>query len=208
MPNDLETPCTAFQGTRLLLSGPLRDVAIAVKAASESGALESILVFDDTTGRVVDLDVRGTNAAVLERLSQSPASESGRAPPEGPSGPRGRGRPKLGVVGREVTLLPRHWEWLEAQPGGASVTLRKLVEAARRTGGAAHAMRLAQERAYRFMSAMAGDMPGFEEATRALFAGDRARFHRHAAAWPEDVRAYAVRLAFGEAAAAESDDGR
>jgi hypothetical protein len=207
MPRDINDPCTAFQDSRILLSGPLGEVAIAVKAASESGALETILVFDDTTGRVVDLDVRGTNAEVLVRLSQSFAGGTRHAPPAGPSEPRGRGRPRLGVVGREVTLLPRHWEWLEAQPGGASVTLRKLVEAARRAGGAAHELRLTRERAYRFMSAMAGDMAGFEEATRALFAGDQTRFQQHAADWPEDVRAYASRLAFGGGAtAAEAGD--
>jgi hypothetical protein len=100
------------------------------------------------------------------------------------------------VIGREVTLLPRQWEWLETQPGGASVTLRKLVEEARRTGGAMHRTRAAQERAYHFMSAMAGDRPGFEEATRALFANDRLRFGQQMSSWPEDVRTYATRLAF------------
>lgn len=106
---------------------------------------------------------------------------------------RGRGRPKLGVVAREVTLLPRHWEWLAAQPGGASVALRKLVEEARRSqSGRA---RQAQERAYHFMNAMAGDLPGFEEATRALFAGDREGFAERIAGWPTDVREHAAWLA-------------
>jgi hypothetical protein len=209
MTNDIDTPCTAFRGTRLLLSGSLGEVASSVKATLESGALETILVFNDATGRVVDLDTRGTEAEVLERLSRPETTRDGSAsPPGNASERRGRGRPRLGVVGREVTLLPRHWEWLEAQPGGASVTLRKLVEAARRSGGAAQQRRAAQERAYHFMSAMAGDMGGFEEAARALFANDRAGFQEHAAAWPKDVRTFAMRLAFGGAAAAEPDDGR
>jgi len=104
----------------------------------------------------------------------------------------------LGVIAREVTLLPRHWAWLASQPGGASVALRKLVEEARRANVDKDRIRQAHERAYRFMSAVAGDMPGFEEASRALFADDRARFAEHAAEWPDDVREYANRLAFGE----------
>jgi len=212
---NLSKPCTAFDGGRLLSHGPLIEVALAVKNASEGDAAGPILVFDDASGQVVDLDLRGTKADVIARLSRpssadtgSSQSRRGSAPSDQPAtGPRGRGRPKLGVVGREVTLLPRHWEWLAAQPGGASVALRKLVDEARRTGGARQKLRAAQETAYGFMSAMAGDLPGFEEATRALFANDRDRFERHVAGWPEDVRAYATRLAFaGEAGASPSEE--
>ncbi len=186
MHDDLSQPCTAFEGTRLLLSGPRTEVALAVKAALERGATEPVLAFDDATGRVVDFDLRGSDAEAIERLSSiSPPAEA-----------RGRGRPKLGVIGREVTLLPRHWDWLATQPGGASVALRKLVDEARRTGGALRRTRAAQERAYHFMSAMAGDLAGFEEATRALFAADRLRFEQQVSTWPQDVRAYATRLAF------------
>jgi hypothetical protein len=114
-----------------------------------------------------------------------------------PSAPRGPGRPKLGVVAREVTLLPRHWEWLNAQRGGASVALRKVVDEARRASGDRDRERAARDAAYRFMSAMAGDRRGFEEASRALFAGDRPRFEQHTVAWPEDIRTYAIGKAFG-----------
>ena len=117
-------------------------------------------------------------------------------------GPRGPGRPRLGVVAREVTLLPRHWEWLGTQPGGASAALRRLVESARRDGAGKDRVRAAQESAYRFMLAVAGNEPGFEEATRALFAGHAARFGECLAAWPPDVRAHALRVsaaAFGAA---------
>jgi hypothetical protein len=127
-------------------------------------------------------------------MSGRPATESDAAEP------RGRGRPKLGVIGREVTLLPRQWEWLATQPGGASVVLRKLVDEAKRNNGGVHKRRAAQEAAYHFMSAMAGDMPGFEEATRALFANDRPRFEQQVSMWPEHVRAYAQRLGFGDCA--------
>jgi hypothetical protein len=105
------------------------------------------------------------------------------------------GRPKLGVVGREVTLLPRHWEWLATQPGGASVTLRRLVEEARRAGGDEERKRQARDAAYRFMFAVAGNEPGFEEASRALFAGDQSRFEEETERWPADVREHARTLA-------------
>jgi len=109
------------------------------------------------------------------------------------------------VVGREVTLLPRHWEWLNAQPGSASVTLRKLIDQARRANGSADRVRRAQEAAFRFMSAIAGNERGFEEASRALFAGDRIRFGEQTASWPADVKEYAHTLAedaFGESGTA------
>ncbi len=182
----LSAACTAFDNHRLLSAGPLIEVALAVKDAATLGASGPILVFGDADGRVVDLDLRGTKADLVDRLSR--ATPSGMAPPQSrspasldagnaPATPaRGRGRPALGVVAREVTLLPRHWDWLAQQPGGASVALRKLVEAARRSGAPAQQVRAAQDRAYHFMSAMAGDMPGFEEATRALFADERAEF--------------------------------
>ncbi|HTM70342.1 MAG TPA: DUF2239 family protein, partial [Luteimonas sp.] len=109
--------------------------------------------------------------------------------------PRGRGRPKLGVVAREVTLLPRHWTWLNAQPGGASVALRKLVEAARRGNGDGDRRRAGQEAVYRFMHAIAGDQPGFEAAARALFAGDLGKLEDAIADWPHDIREHATMLA-------------
>lgn len=179
--------CTAFAGTRAIASGPLIDVALQLRA---EGRFDGVLVFDDDTGVAVDLDLRGSAEDVAARLvarQAAPLDEPVRA---------GRGRPKLGVVAREVTLLPRHWEWLAAQPGGASVTLRRLVEQARRSeGGDAPSRRRGQEAAYRFMTAMAGDLPGYEEACRALFAGDDRRFAQQIERWPDDVRAHASRLA-------------
>ena len=151
------------------------------------------LVFDDATGRAIDIDTRGTVEEIVTRLTPTPL------PDEKTSERRGRGRPKLGVVAREVTLLPRHWDWLASQAGGASVALRKLVDEARRVRGDRDRIRTAQEAAYHFMSAMAGNLPGFEEAARALFSCDRPRFVDLIAAWPEDLRDHAVKLAFGEA---------
>ncbi|GLQ89644.1 DUF2239 family protein [Dyella flagellata] len=188
---------TSFQGDRRLASGPLHVVALAVKLAAERANAKPILIFDDGTGRSIDVDMRGSDEEVLARYFPVAAVEEDK-PDAGPDAPRGRGRPKLGVIAREVTLLPRHWEWLAAQPGGPSVALRKLVDEARRTHGERDKARARQERAYHFMSAMAGDRPAFEEATRALFANDAAKFGELIAAWPGDVRDYAAQLAFTE----------
>ena len=188
---------TAFIGDRLLASGPLADVALAVLKVSDKVAAEPVVIFDDANGRPVDLDLGGTERDVMARLSL-PAADPDAAEDEAPVEPRGRGRPRLGVVAREVTLLPRHWEWLGAQPGGASVALRKLVEEARRASGDRDSSRAAREAAYYFMSAMAGNLPGFEEASRALFADDRRRFGDLIAGWPRDIRDHTVRLAFSD----------
>jgi hypothetical protein len=171
---------TAFEGTRRIASGDPADVAAHVKQVLARGERAPVLIFDDRTGRQVEI-------GFWEEPAEAPAppAEASRRP----------GRPKLGVVGREVTLLPRHWDWLNAQPGGASVALRKLVDQARRANESRDAIRAAQESAYRFMSAMAGNEANFEEALRALFAGDRAKFLAMIDAWPIDVRDHSAKLA-------------
>ncbi|KMJ97561.1 hypothetical protein ABIF44_005680 [Bradyrhizobium japonicum] len=188
---------TAFQGHRRLASGPAGEVALVVKRITQPPD-EPIIIFEDHTGRSIDFDLRGGDREVLARVSKlvpPPVEET--APP---SEPRGRGRPKLGVVAREVTLLPRHWEWLNAQPGGASVALRKLVDEARRVSGDKDRERQARDAAYHFMSTMAGNLPQFEEASRALFADDRRRFTGLIADWPVDVRDHIVKLAYSDRA--------
>lgn len=185
--------CTAFTGDRRLASGALAQVALAVAAALRADPNQSILTFGDETGRQVDFDLRGSDAEIAARLAPAGAEEA----PE-----KKAGRPKLGVVAREVTLLPRHWEWLGEQPGGASVTLRKLVDAARKGQGVDPAAHRARAAADRFMSTMLGNQPGYEEASRALYGGDRARFVTLSEPWPADLRDHARRLAapaFGEA---------
>ena len=191
---------TAFIGQQRLASGRLAEVALAVLKASRNAAEASILIFDDANGRPLDLDLRGSERDIVARLPQPiPTPELSAEDAAAPE-PRGRGRPRLGVVAREVTLLPRHWEWLGVQPGGASVALRKLVEAARRASGDLDRSRAARDAAYHFMSAMAGNLPGFEEASRALFADDRRRLAGLIAGWPDDVRDHTVRLAFDDRA--------
>lgn len=194
--------CTAFHGLKILHSAPRLEVALAVKRALVEDPAAQVLVFEDKTGRIVDLDLRGSDAEIADRLSAPPAAYRGRfRPPAGeaqpaPDTPRGRGRPRMGVVSREVTLLPRHWEWLAEQRGGASAALRRLVDEARGTATAAAQQRAAREAAYNVLQAIAGDLPGYEEAIRALFAGDRPAFAQQMAEWPGDVRPYALRLAF------------
>lgn len=193
---------TVFNGAFRIAQGPLQVVALRAKRALDSGAAGPVLVFDDQSGSCIDIDTRGSDDEVVARLTARLGLAAAQAAladaDELISEPRGRGRPKLGVVAREVTLLPRHWAWLGAQPGGASVALRKLVDEARRVHGDKDRQRQAQERAYHFMLAVAGDLPGYEEATRALFANDRARFIDMVADWPGDLGEHATTLAFGD----------
>ncbi len=184
--------CTAFDGDRRIASGDLRRVAGAVKAVIDRDRQAAVLIFDDATSGLVEIDLRGTLEDVLSRIP-TPCDDA--MVPDAEPPPRGRGRPKLGVTAREVTLLPRHWDWLNSQPGGASVALRKLVEQARRANESMDRMRQARDAAYRFMSAMAGDRPGYEEAIRALFADDPARLAALIQAWPCDIRDHVTKLA-------------
>jgi len=182
----------AFAGEERIALGDLRQVAAAVKDRADRDSEATLLIFDAGTSARIEIDLRGSVEAVLARLPKETAPET--ALPETAPGP---GRPKLGVVAREVTLLPRHWDWLGQQPGGASVALRKLVDEARRASVQKDRIRQAQEATYRFLTVIGGDRPGFEEASRALFAGDRERFDDQIASWPVDIREHAHRLAAG-----------
>ena len=170
-----------FLGASRIAAGDLAQATAGARKALARDPQASVQVFNARTGAIVDLDLR-EDAPPL----------AGASPP-----PPRRGRPPLGVVAREVTLLPRHWEWLAEQPGGASAALRRLVEAARKSGGEADRLRSRRDAAYRFMAAMAGDAPGFEEASRALFAGDDARLETCMSPWPADVRAQVLAMLRG-----------
>ena len=167
-------PVTAFVENALFARGTVEEVATSLRALPPAARSFDILVFDDESGRQVDLPV----------------------PVDAPT-PRGRGRPSLGVSAREVTLLPRHWEWLATQPGGASSALRRLIEEARKRG---RSERECRDAAYRFLTVMAGDLPGYEEAIRALYAGDRVRFMALSEVWPTPVQAHGIALAWPEPA--------
>ncbi len=184
----------AFDGDRRIASGDLAGVARAAKERLDRRKDASILVFNADTSAPVDIDYRGNVADVLARLPQVATMQAATDENDTQPAPRGPGRPKLGVVAREITLLPRHWEWLAGQSGGASVTLRRLVDEARRGSEHKDRVRHAQEAAYRFVSVMAGDRPNYEDAMRALFGGDALRFEKLIADWPADVRSHALQL--------------
>lgn len=169
---------SAFDGATLLATGTLPETATALHVAMTRAAVGPLLLFRHRDGAVVDLDLRGSLADALARLD-TPAPA--------------RGRPKLGVVAREVTLLPRHWDWLATQPGGASVALRRLVDAARRDD--IGECRQRRDAAYRFMAAIAGDLPGFEAASRALFAADTPGLAAAMSDWPAGIRAVLTAIA-------------
>jgi len=198
------TRCTAFEGSRCIASGEIVDVVKRAKEVFDQNEQANIQIFDDVTSDLIGIDFRGTMENILKRLADKTGQDASAAASHDSDlkEPRGPGRPKLGVVAREVTLLPRHWDWLNTQPGGASVALRKLVEKAKRENAGKDKVRQAQDASLKFMSVMAGNWENFEEATRALYAGDEARFNAMIEPWPRDVKAHARKLsadAFSEA---------
>ena len=189
--------CTAFRGSQQVATGSLREIALKIAPFLEGGHAHGVLIFDDLTGNQIDMNVRDIvngNECATKPVSTNAVTTDSDPAPESTEGPARPGRPKLGVVPREVTLLPRHWEWLASQPGGASVALRKLVDNARKASGDKQAVRQAQEAAYKFMSAMAGNEEGFEEAARALFSRKLQQFELAMTTWPKDVRKHALKL--------------
>lgn len=185
---------TAFLGSQALASGNLSEVAVALHGSMNGKQDAMPLVFDDDTGNQVELDLRGGAAEVAARYINELPAVATELHKDKPAA-SGRGRPRLGVVAREVTLLPEHWDWLASQPGGASVALRKLVHEARQASTAHDRHRHACERAYKVMVALAGNLPGFEEASRALFAQEPGRLAEQVKFWPADIRDYVLRLA-------------
>jgi uncharacterized protein len=182
-----EPTFTAFAGQRRVASGDIRSVLTALKRHPDVDA--QVLIFSDQSGAQHEFDLSGSEVEMLARLDADPHFASGTPPPR-----NGPGRPRLGVVSREVSLLPRHWEWLERQPGGASASLRRLVEHARKSGGRGESARDARFAAGKFMWGIAGDLPQFEEASRALYAKDQERLEGLIAGWPEDIRTHVLQL--------------
>ncbi len=193
--NNPVASCTAFCGPKLIAFGSLRQVALKAKEVLDRDNRAQLLIFDDLTSELIEVDFRGAPAQVAKRLEKIAGASEVAEPLLREAEARRPGRPKLGVIAREVTLLPRHWDWLATQPGGASVALRKLVEHARKANRDRDQLRRAQEATYRFVSTMAGNEPGFEEAIRALFGGRQKRFHAMIESWPVDVRRHAEKLA-------------
>lgn len=185
---------SAFSEDRLIAFGSLSAVISAAKLYLDSSPdSPQLLIFEDRTGRQVDFDFSGTLEEVQARA----------LPPPERTGP---GRPKLGVVSREVSLLPRHWEWLEAQSQGISASLRRLVDEARKRDPGELRARKGREAVSKFMTAIAGNRVNYEEASRALFASDNARFEELIAEWPEDIRAHLLRVLEESLAPASSEN--
>jgi uncharacterized protein len=182
---------TAFAGHRCIAGGDIQTTLTAAKREIDAGESELVLVFEDQTGAQLDFDWRGTTEDVLARLPQHPMFSE---PPSDEKARTGPGRPKLGVICREVSLLPRHWQWLEAQSGGISAALRRLVDEARKAQPAKEEACRMRDAISRFMWAMAGNLPGFEEVSRALFANDAEQFHHRIQNWPKDIREHLTRL--------------
>jgi uncharacterized protein len=198
---DWQNRFLAFKGDKLIADGKQLEVALKLKAEGAEPALRrgEILLFAGVDGRQIDLHLSGNELDIERRYGVPPQLESAApivgSAEDASTGKKPRGRPKLGVIGREVTLLPRHWAWLDTQRGGASATLRRLVDAERKASVDSDSRRASQDRANRFMSAMAGDREGFEEATRALYASNREGFEAASATWARDIRRMAQSMA-------------
>lgn len=163
---------TVFLKDEVIARGTPAEIAPAMRARQPLERSSDMLAFDDETGRQIDIDLR----------------------PERQPAPR-RGRPALGVEAKEVTLLPRHWEWLASQRGGASATLRKLVEEALRKG---RTPKDNHDAAYRFLSVMAGNLPHFVDAVREVYNGNKVGYDHFSYDWPPAIRDHGRRLAFPE----------
>lgn len=176
---------TAFWRQRQIAQGTLSELLQQIQSANIQR--ESVFIFNDRSGKRLDIPL---NADIAEVLAVYPELAENRIV-------KSRGRPKLGFSAKEVTLLPRHWAWLAIQPGGASATLRRLIDQARKTTDVADNKRQRHDRAYHFMYEIAGDLPDYEASLRALFSDDEAAFTACIGNWPQDIRQYALRLAFG-----------
>ena len=190
----------AFLRHDQIASGDLLTVALETKHHLEATEGPMPLIFEEATGKQIDIDVRGSRADLEQRFAPGETAAESLPAKSGK-----RGRPRLGVTGREVTLLPTHWRWLDGQRGGASAALRRLVDKARRENRQTDRVRESQDRTYRFISAIAGDLAGFEEATRALYSGDSQRFTAETERWPADVRATAIRFSLDAFASTPED---
>lgn len=183
---------TAFEGDKLVCKGDLPDVILRLKRRMGKAENSAVLIFSDATGNTMDFNFQGTEKDVLKRLEIFSGDDAPDIPVAEPAGP---GRPRLGVVSREVSLLPRQWEWLASQSGGASAILRRLVDEERKRSIGGDTVKKHQERTYKFISVMAGDMKGYEDALRALYRKDQKSFNLHTGEWSPDVKAHALRLA-------------
>ena len=179
---------TAFGNEKLIAHGSLDEVVLKIKRWHDKNSTGSLLVFNDFTGKTMEFDLRGSEKEVLQKIEMF-------IPQDTAAVSVGPGRPKLGVVTREVSLLPQHWEWLASQPEGASAALRKLVEGAKKNLVMKESVKQVQERVYKIMSILAGDLPQYEEALRSLYRRNAENFKQHTAIWSPDIKEYVMKIA-------------
>jgi len=196
---DPEPQVVGFVGWELVARGTLDEVVAACRLASAQRPNQRTAFFDDVSGHAVEAPVaptatRSPSEGVSPIVRSAPAAEREASDATGPQRKRGPGRPRLGVVSREVSLLPRHWEWLSAQRGGTSATLRRVIDAARKADGGTTERRRTIDAAHRFLWDIAGDLPCFEELTRALYAEQFQRVADLSCSWPTGVRQQLLRF--------------
>jgi len=184
---------TAFIGNRIAASGNIEETVVKCSELIKGAPIERLAIFNDENGRAVDIDFRGGIDEILGRLETHPVLGR-KVEDENPEKSGQVGRPRLGVVAREISLLPRHWEWLNSQKGGSSAAIRRLVDEARKKYEHRERARLAGEGLYRFMWDMAGNFENFEEATRAFYEKDYDRFIKLISVWPHDISRYIEKL--------------
>lgn len=186
MKPNIDTICIAFSGDIKISSGPILKVAEATKKHLIKKPNSDIQIFDHDTGQFLEVDFRGSLSQVVERMKKSFIIETEKI--------RGPGRPKLGVVSKEITLLPKHWDWLNLQANGASGSIRKLIDEAMKRNVAKDELKRSQNSVYKFMTIMAGNYPLYEEALRAFYANDNAKFKYIITNWPKDVRDHLLKM--------------
>ncbi len=165
---------SSFIGDRHLFTGDLKGMLSQTHAYISRHGEEGLLIFDNFSGRQIDYNFRVSLEELLGK----------ELPPTPKKGP---GRPRLGVVCGEISLLPRHWDWLQRQRQSASATIRRLIEAAMKEASPEEKTREAIDAAGKFLWTMAGNLSDFEEASRALYAQKWHILDAITAAWPEDI---------------------
>lgn len=179
---------TAFDNTSIIAHGSLRDVILKTKKILGKSENSSFLIFSDSTGKTIDFNFQGTEKEILKRLEIFVSNSDEKIELARP------GRPKLGVISREISLLPRHWEWLATQSSGASSSIRNLIEDAIKKSTSKVSLKQQQEKVYRVMTTLAGDLDGYEEAIRSLYKRDRESFIKFTKGWSKDLRSYLEKL--------------
>lgn len=164
---------TAFRGDTRIITDSLFNVALALQKQSEM----NVLVFNDQTGQQIDLDLSGSEDDLKQRYTEVEYVKK-------------VGRPKLGVISREITLQQKHWNWLDQQSSSASAVIRKLIDKELNDPSSESNIMLAKQAIDHFMLAMLGNMPNYEEATRALYQGNKSHFLALIHNYPKDLKVY------------------